>query len=493
MKLLHRSSFDKAAFRHTVLFTLLLFFAAHAFCFFNLTFTSGSVMLSVSSGYSAQIESGQFLQPLYWRIRGSLCAPLLVGLLSALYLALTNVVIAWLLGLNAPLFLIALCGIMTVNPAVTSIFAASLNTADAALLGMLLAALAAACCLRMRWWGVPISAMLLVAAQGLETTALSFFAVLLFLGIIADLISARRLCVFAPLFKLLIVMFLAIALNYAINLLMQRRIGPDDQLALQTVGNSFSDVWLYPIRALFAPLTAYPTLSILLRVLVIALSLLGLVAAIKTHGPFLTLYLACMVLMLPILSACPIASTHAYPQITMAVCLLDVLPILLISRLLPAEGRLHRLAVGALGVVFLGSIVFSNQVYLKKNLEFESTLSLMSRVTQRIEEADGYTPGYTPVAIIGTPEDSAFSVPRKGFEHLEALEAARGNYAIATDDDMIWYHWMVMGYPLNLVSAFDLEQLKVDPQIMAMPAFPAKNCCMFVGDTLVVKLSDSGH
>lgn len=490
MRLFHRSSFDKAAFRHTMLFTLLFCFAAHAFCFFNLTFTSGSVMLSVSSGYSAQIESGQFLQPLYWRIRGSLSAPLLVGLLSTLYLALTNAVIAWLLGLNAPFFLFALCGVMTANPAVTSIFAASLNTADAALLGILLAALAAACCLRMRWWGVPVSSVLLVAAQGLEATALSFFAVLLFMGIIADLISARRLCVFAPLFKLLIVMFLAIALNYATNLLMHHRIGSDAQLTLQTVGNSFSDVWRYPIRALFAPLTAYPTLAILLRILVIALSLLGIVAAVKTHGPFLTLYLACMVLMLPVLSACPIADTHAYPQITMAMCLLDVLPIFLIARLLPAKDRLHRLAVGALSVVFLGSIVFSNQVYLKKNLEFESTLSLMSRITQRIEETDGYTPGYTPVAIIGTPEDSAFSVPRKGFEHLEALEAARGNYAVATDDDMIWYHWMVMGYPLNFVSTSDLARLKADPQVTAMPAFPAADCCMFVGDTLVVKLSD---
>ena len=88
-------------------------------------------------------------------------------------------------------------------------------------------------------------------------------------------------------------------------------------------------------------------------------------------------------------------------------------------------------------MIFLGSIVFSNQVYLKKNLELESTLSLMSRVIQRIEETEGYTPGYTPVAILGTPEDSVFSVERKGFEHLSALDASSGNYAISTDEDMI--------------------------------------------------------
>ena len=108
----------------------------------------------------------------------------------------------------------------------------------------------------------------------------------------------------------------------------------------------------------------------------------------------------------------------------------------------------------------LGGIVFSNQVYLKKNLEFESTLSIMSRVIARAEAVEGYQPGSTPVAIIGTPEHSILSVQRKGFEHLSALDAANANYAIANDTDMIWYIWEVMGYPFNFVSTYELEQIK---------------------------------
>ncbi|MGN0777162.1 MAG: hypothetical protein ACI4MM_10860, partial [Candidatus Ventricola sp.] len=127
--------------------------------------------------------------------------------------------------------------------------------------------------------------------------------------------------------------------------------------------------------------------------------------------------------------------------------------------------------------------------YLKKNLEFESTLSLMSRVIQRLEETEGYRPGGTPVAVIGTPEESVFSVERKGFEQLSALDAASGNYAVSTDEDMIWYSWEVLGYPINFVSTHELELLKDNEAVRALPAFPDEGCCTFIGDTLVIKLS----
>ena len=157
---------DKAALRNTAAFTLLFMFAAHAFCFFNLTFSSGSVMLSVSSGRSAQIAGGQFLQPLYFRLRGSISSPLFVGLLCTLFLTLINAVIARLLDRRRPLPLFALCGAMTANAAITSVCAGALNTADAVFLAMLLAALAAACCLRVRLGLFP-GAVLLAASVSL--------------------------------------------------------------------------------------------------------------------------------------------------------------------------------------------------------------------------------------------------------------------------------------------------------------------------------------
>ena len=162
---------------------------------------------------------------------------------------------------------------------------------------------------------------------------------------------------------------------------MLRRSGLDQQAVLQTAGSGLSGLWLAPIRALLAPLTAYASLSVALRALIVLLAVLAFAASARALGAACAALLTLGALVLPL----PIFSADAVPQITMAYCLLDVFCIVLIARLAPDKARMQQLAAGAFGVIFLGSVVFSNQVYLKKNLEFESTLSLMSRVIQRIE------------------------------------------------------------------------------------------------------------
>ena len=116
-------AFDRRSMQRAALYSLFLLFAAHAFCFFNLTYSGSSVMLNVSSGRSAQIASGHYLQPIYFRLRGSISAPLFVGMLSALYLTLMNLLLVLLLKLRSAVSLFALCGATTVNASVLSICA----------------------------------------------------------------------------------------------------------------------------------------------------------------------------------------------------------------------------------------------------------------------------------------------------------------------------------------------------------------------------------
>ena len=54
---------------------------------------------------------------------------------------------------------------------------------------------------------------------------------------------------------------------------------------------------------------------------------------------------------------------------------------------------------------------------------------------------------------------------------------------------MIWYCWQVLGYPVSFVSTYEMEQLRNDPQVEALPAYPQEGCCTFIGDTLVIRLS----
>ena len=485
-----RPALHAAAMKQTVLFSLFFLFAAHAFCFFNLTYSSGSVMLNVSDGRSAQIAGGQFLLPIYWRIRGSLSAPLFIGMLSALYLTLTNLVLVCLLQLTQPAFVFALCGATTVNAAVLSICAASLHTADAAFLAMLLCALACASCMYLRLGALP-GALMLTCALALDAGSCAFFAALaLIAGLSNLLLDGSAKSFLTDLARFLLAAIAGIALYLIGFSLMLRRSSLSAGAAPLLFGGDLLGAYLAPMRALLAPLTAYPSLSVMIRALYIPLCVYAVVRFRREKGAASAALLAAGMLLLPLFAAFTLLSGQESIQITPAHCLLDILAILLLSRILPDSIRLRRAAAAVLGILFLGGIVFSNQVYLKKNLEFESTLSVMTRVIARIESVEGYQPGHTPIAVIGTPEASALSAQRRGFEHLSALDAASANYAIASDTDMTWYIWEVMGYPLNFVSTYDLARLRQTEEAQAMPLFPQEGCCRFIGDTLVIKISD---
>jgi len=484
-----RLSLNQKALKHAALLSLLLFFAAHAFCFFNLTYSGSSVMLDVSRDRTAQIEAGRFLAPYYFRLRGVLSAPLWVGALCALYLALTNMIAAWLLRLEKPLHLLILCGAMTANAALTSLFAASLHTADCAMLALLLAALAAAGCLRLRFGFFP-GAALLAAAMALDPGSLAFFAALALIGWLGDALESSETKLHARAALGALLAAAAGAAVWALGcMLMARRSGVGLSVSPHMPETGLPGAYLAPIRALLSPLTAYALVSIALRALLALACLAALVLHARRLGARRAAAVIFAVLLLPLLCALPLFYVRDAAQITPAYCLLDVLTLVLLARLMPGKKRLHAAVAAAFSVLFLGSVVFSNQVYLKKNLEFESTLSLTSRIIQRLEETDGYRPGFTPVAIVGTMEDSIFSVQRKGFEHLSALDAASSNYAVTSEDEMIWYCWEVLGYPVSFVSTFELSQLKEHGVVKAMPAFPAEGCCAFVDGTLVLQLN----
>ena len=195
-----------------------------------------------------------------------------------------------------------------------------------------------------------------------------------------------------------------------------------------------------------------------------------------------------MVVLLPFAANLPVYSSTPASQIPISFVLIDLLILLIVQ-----QASCHRLQFAVFAVftvLFISGVIFSNQVYLKKNLEFESALSRMTRIIDRAEDTPGFQPGLTPVAIIGRLDNPSIMLPLKGFEHLAEFDAAASNGPVNTQEDMIWYCWEILGYPFNFVSNYDHALLTEHDAVKAMPAFPAPDCCQFIGDTLVIKLSD---
>ena len=484
------------ALRSAALLTLLLVLVAHGFCFTNLTYSGASVMLNAAKGSSTQISSGAFLLPIYWRIRGAIASPLWVGLLSAAYLSLASALICGLLHLASPYLIAMLSGAMALSPAVLAAFAGSIHTADSLFLAVLLAVCAVVLCLRVRA-GALLGALVLAGAQALDRCALAFFLSLTALCLLRSLLSDDEETPSAVLRRAvhaLLCAALGMALCGGGFLLFLRRFGLDLEASLQApAGKGLVGAWLYPFRLLLQPLTIYTHVGAVLHALLIALGAFALFKRLphlkgRASGVILLL------LIFPLLINLPAFSTLPADQTSMPYVLLDVLLIILLQAAFEFsidECHLaYRLGSVTLGVALLGTTIFANQVYLKKALEFDSTLSVMTRVIARAEAEPEFELGNTPVALVGSIEDSDVSAVHEGFEKLDALDVARNNYAAVDDEGNTWYMWEVMGYPFNLVDAFTLSQLAARDDVQAMPAFPAEDCCRMLDGTLVIKLSE---
>ena len=151
-----------------------------------------------------------------------------------------------------------------------------------------------------------------------------------------------------------------------------------------------------------------------------------------------------------------------------------------------AVTALRVLAVVSLGLILWHHVVFANQVYMKKALEKNTTLILAGQVIGRIESAEGYVPGVTPVAFAGRLDHNrTLNVPRADFGELPDWVGLWQSYAATYN--MGRYLTEYLAYPL----VWDQEADPASwPEVASMPVYPAAGSVAVVRGTVVVKLSE---
>lgn len=473
---------------------LLFLFAAHAFGWFNLSYSGDAMMIDPTRGRTGQISDGQFLLPIYWAIRGNLSAPLLVGLLSCLYLCLSTALIVETLGLTDRREIALTAGLLCSGASVTAINAAQLHVADAYFLALLLAVAGTALCRRARLGFLPAS-LLFAAAAALEPGMVMAGAALGVLAALLDTLDGRRIRGKLGILSLA----MALAMHVTGYALLTRRSGLDWEAAIQpplgmgdgALPGALLRAYAYPIAKAALPQTAHPTVCAAIMVALLLGGLLALGVLLGRAGGKSRAHAVGLFLLLPLAMNLPVFAAQR-PEATsemLAFVFLPVAAVALLGRAFRRAGVYRAVAAGC-AALFVSAVVFSNQVYLKKTLELQATLSVMTRVIDRMERTEGYEVGVTPVALLGSLEDSILAVSKQGFEHLESFDAAQNRYAPVTTEDYTWYLWDIMGYPCSLVSYYESGQLAGREDVRAMPAFPAQGCCRMIDGVMVVRLSE---
>ena len=143
-----------------------------------------------------------------------------------------------------------------------------------------------------------------------------------------------------------------------------------------------------------------------------------------------------------------------------------------------------------IGMTIYGNVRFSNGMYVKKNLEFDGYLSLMTRVVGRMEAVPGYQPGETPVVFIGLPQTFNQVIP--GFKDYWNVTGMTGSSPIYTTEPsrLQAYFDYVMSLPVVMADGETRQRLLADESVRAMPCYPAEGFLAFYDGTLVVKLGD---
>lgn len=508
-------------FKVIVFSTLFFWLVANLFMATNVSFSHDGLILYIDDSKAAYVVArGRFSQPLYWFFRGALNVPWLCSTLSLIWLILSILLIQSFLRLRSSLSLFLLCGILTVNVTNTLINATYTPWIDLYSFALFLALLGYWVCEKYRIKGAIVGSLLFCFSLGLYQAYLAVLLPLFLIVVIKALLEQTQTVkqiIFRTLrFALFIILSLVLYLTFV-------------QLSMAWYGieaaNSYNGIsnlgdysntsiitlvgkaWLYPFQFLWSGIGAiHPSLMLTIKALLFVFAFALLIFLIKrqrlTLPEVLTVFICLFLMPLATNAVYVISKGMIHELMVYGLQFFYVLAIAIVDTWYAKSNCQNcnltqgiRLAFAALvSVVIFNNIVFANQVYLEKKLEYDTTLSVVTRVVDRIEQVDGYEPGKTPIAFIGKFSDSPLFAQRDGFEHLKGVGLASSSSITYTngsvDGGTIYlYFTSVLGYPLNMVSMNEARSISQSNQVKEMPIFPQNGSVQLIDGMVVVKIA----
>lgn len=148
---------------------------------------------------------------------------------------------------------------------------------------------------------------------------------------------------------------------------------------------------------------------------------------------------------------------------------------------------MKKLMIVCIVIVVFDGCIYSNSVYVYRNLVYQNTNLVMNRVVDRIEQVDEYIPGETPVLFIGKISNSLIAPSYDEFDKNGV--GLDGVTSVTYYGTYQQYFNNVMRYPICVYKDRNKE-IASREEVSSMSAFPKSNCCRMVDGILVVKLSE---
>lgn len=478
----------------------------HGFLFANEFFSHDSltyVAYDTSAVFPVWVETGRMLVPIYELIKGPAAAPWLIGVLFLFWMVFANLLLARFFRLKSKTAIVLTCGLLCANSSITLFGATYITWLDNNAFAIL-AAVAAAyffCrCEHAAPLGVLCCGISLAIYQAYFTitVALCFFAALQ-----ALLVGEKAGAVIMKGLKYIVFLCGGFVVYYAtwheacsaLSLTASRADESILSYGLAGVAEAVKSAnliffsFLLDTDGLFGGFRVAVNLCL---VLIFAVWLLGWILEDGRDIGSRLLLVTLVCLFPTVLDAIYVLIPGGFNHWTLTVVAREFFYFFLLVILLeigepePRTGRrLRAVVAGLICVIIFQNGVFANQAYIKKNLEKSATLSVVTRILDRIETTEGYVPGQTQVVFAG---ELLFSpnLPstREMFQTHSLADGLWASYAATYNIEHYIYSYL--GYPLSMDWALDVSGWEV---VQNMPAFPERDSVQFVEGLLVVKLS----
>ena len=487
--------------------TFLWGLAAHGYCFLdnNVSHDSLREFHAAILGNGVKVGSGRFLTPIYRDLLGTdVTLPWLIGLLSLLWLGITVFFILKLFHVESKPLACLIAGILTTNIAVSSTAATYIHDLDSYCFAVMCAT--GAVLLWQRYdKGWLLGAIPLVITLGIYQSYLFVAVTLVAMVCILDLLEGKS---FSQVFQngvKAVAMTALGAMLYFLTLrgylaLTGKNLVTGDYNSMDLIGKlSLSDIPKLIVEAYSQTLyriwnaySSYP--GILVKAATVLLLLAGiwaLLAGMKKMGCKERILCILMVALLPLLMNFIYVITSGYTHDLMSwpTWLFYVLILLMCRRLNWQQVVCMVLVAGLL----YGNVQFANGMYMKKDLEYDAYLSLMTRVSDRMETYEGYVIGQTPVVLAGIPwEGPARNRVIPGFKDYWNVTGMMKTDVVFAGGPSYYqaYFDYVLGTPILLAEASLWRDIEKSDFVKQLPCFPDRDCIAMYDGILVVKLGE---
>ncbi len=487
-----------------VIFTFIFGLIAHGFSYFNVTYTHDA-MFSITqyNDVYLKISSGRFMQVLNFMFRGYIVVPWLVGFLSLVWLSFSNYFIIKLLNIKNKLTIFLICGLTSTNIALTLTNGSYIHEADAFMLSLLFSVLSVYV-FKNHQYGFLISPILLAVSLGFYQAYFQVSVLLMMLLIIKDIFSNKdtKKIIISGIKSVVVLLagLVCYSILYQVVLFFSGVSASMDYNSLVNVGKFTSferifelifETYQLSFNQFLKPEIHNASLIKIVNLILISLGFIKMGVIIKVKKYLLTkcLLLICIVVLLPFGLNCVnfISNSIYHSLMIFSLVFIYVLVLVLVDEDVDESNEVlnkwmkNIVAVGVLLVIF-NSVIYSNQLYLRKTMIYDITMTTMNRVINQMEQVSGYELGETPVVIIGELNYSSLSRPQNGFYEVWGLGTT--NFGITYSYKS--YFDNVLGYPIVLKSANEEEIV----YSYTMPSFPKEGYCQMINGTLIVKLSE---